>query len=221
MELKRKVKKTPIIFSTDMVLAILDKRKTKTRRVMNPQPPAGTTFLGHLMPADLWYPCNGDPKDVDAWSIIGDPIKCRYGWIGDRIWVKETWCNKPWGKSDLNPFYKASSLIQLPAGLKWQSPRFMPKCASRLDLPITDVGAEILEDITEEDAKQEGVLLTPCTHPDCIVERTAGGKTGRCASDSYRGAFAVEWNLINADRGYPWGLRTWVWTLSFSWEEPQ
>jgi hypothetical protein len=62
-----------------------------------------------------------------------------------------------------------------------------------------------LEEISEEDAKAEGVMLEPCTHPDCQEDQA-------CAASSYKGTFAVSWNKINGNK-HPWGSKCWVWAI--------
>ena len=230
------IKWHPITFQHYLVGPILADTKTQTRRVMTKQPPAGTTFFGHEMPRDVWHPCNGDPRDVETWGGTGDAVRCPYGQSGDRLWVRECWAfgeNKPgmlgkfweggvpWtgGGPDVRAwrenvilYYKANNEPVL--NTSWRSSRFMPRWASRLNVEIVDIRAQRLQDITEDDAADEGIVLTPCTHPDCIASKKNGLKS-RCAADSFRGAFAVGWDKINGRRGYTWQSNPWVWCLSF------
>lgn len=185
----------PIIFSAPMVRAILAGRKTQTRRL-----PRRTD--------------SGRVKEVGGsrnWHI-GDPdavLACPYGVRGDRLWVRETWC--PEYKAEGSYLYRAtcSNEVIFQDGGHWRPPIFMPRRACRLVLEVTDVRVQRLQEISEEDAQAEGVgLMSPCTHPDCR------GRCGRCAADSYRGAYAVLWDAISAKRA-PWGSNPWVWAITF------
>jgi len=139
------MKERPIPFNGAMVRAILDGRKTHTRRPMNPQP------VGNV----LWtaYPeCKSDAEHV-----------CPYGPPGDRLWVRETWQTlQIWDHLPPNKV-PTDSDIQYPATWDhWVSKRrpsiHMPRWASRIALEITGVRVERLQDITEEGAKAEGLI---------------------------------------------------------------
>ena len=139
----------PILFSAEMVRAILEGSKTQTRRVIKPVP----TFNG-----------GGACHDADAlqqdyvephWVF---PEICKYGAPGDLLWVRETWGQYP---IELNPepcdaWYKATSNGP-PPPFKWRPSIHMPRWASRITLRITDVRVERLQDISEDDARAEGV----------------------------------------------------------------
>ena len=158
----------PILFNTEMVRAILDGRKTTTRRVINPQPichGANITFKPHnndffLSAEKGWLccrTCGHDPeysrKSVDVVHHWKPPY-----FKGDILYVRETFI-----KSDDGYCYKAD--IKVPSesedlrkayGYKWKPSIHMPKEAARIFLRVTDVRAERLQDITEEQAKKEG-----------------------------------------------------------------
>ena len=123
----------PIIFSGPMVRAILNGRKTMTRRVLKTQP--------------AWNP---EPNPSFTWKKIGYPYV-----PGDVLWVREAWAKE--GECDLQ--YKAGPHIGDDAlGVTWKSPIFMPRWASRLTLRITGVRVERLRDISEDDAMAEGCV---------------------------------------------------------------
>ena len=135
------MKERQIIFRTDMVQAILDGRKTQTRRVMKPQP-------------DALYRLTDDKHS---------PFQ-----IGQTLWVRETFY-KPSNdldkvvykyKADANRSYLAGFKL---AGAKWTPSIFMPRWASRITLEITGVRVEKLRDIKWRDVKAEGVDLTGMT----------------------------------------------------------
>lgn len=163
------MKEQPILFSAPMVRAILEGRKTVTRRVVKP------TYQsieeredGRLWPwredlnraEDYWYPC-------------------PYGQLSDRLWVKERWrpvvahnCYETaCDCSDINVRYAADGEIRYFADStipsEWTLPKaadrgdvtplFMPRWASRLTLEVTGVRVERLQDISEWDAIAEGI----------------------------------------------------------------
>jgi len=124
------VKEKPILFSAAMVRAILDGRKTQTRRVVRPQ---------------LWLRENS--------RFVQKP---KYQ-VGDILWVRETW--QHWLNDNGNPsgdcMYKADECGR--NGIGWKPSLFMPREACRLFLKVTEVRAERLQDISEKDAIAEGV----------------------------------------------------------------
>ena len=129
------MKERPILFSGPMVRAILDGRKTQTRRPYNPK--AG-------FPRE-----DGEvtPTTADAWTDYGP---CPIGQPGDRLWVRETWTQNTSGVI----WYRADG-HSIANGL-WRPSIHMPRWASRITLEITRVWVERVQDITEEEAKAEG-----------------------------------------------------------------
>lgn len=134
----------PILFNTDMVRAILGGRKTVTRRVVKPQPPAGVTRLEHGAAPGRW---RSPGKDV--WVEIRAPYQ-----PGDILWVRETWSRKETG-----PYlYKADN--DMPQSfLGWRPSIHMPREAARIFLRVTGVRAERLQELTLKDAEMEGMDL--------------------------------------------------------------
>jgi hypothetical protein len=129
----KKINEKPILFSSEMIRAILDGRKTMTRRSMK-----------------------GMFKYGSAISENGVIINCPYGKPGDRLWVRETWAEKHEGFA-----YKASAPEACWENAKWKPSIHMPRIASRITLEITNIRIERLQDITEEDAIREGVEMLP------------------------------------------------------------
>jgi hypothetical protein len=124
------MKERPILFSGPMVRAILDGRKTQTRRVVK-----------------LRNDSCGDP------IMPNDPrMPCPFGGPGDRLWVKETH-----GPSAGGMVYRADGGTACPDGGKWRPSIFMPRWASRITLEVTGVRVERLQDISQADAMAEGV----------------------------------------------------------------
>ena len=129
------MKERPIIFSTEMVRAILEGRKTQTRRVIKPQPEG----MDEVYFRDFRRDFGGR--------------KCPHGQVGDGLWVKEIYYQDPGG----GIWYRADNDEWLQDHESWRTPLFMPRWASRITLEITGLRVERLQDITEEDAVTEGL----------------------------------------------------------------
>lgn len=160
----------PIIFSTDMVKAILEGRKTQTRRLIKPQPEIVAVSMGRfsgqwkIKPStdQLWvnYPSVG--------MIYNDMVyACPYGKIGDRLWVRETyWTGIQTPGMPTYITYKGGGIRQKNVPPDWKPQTtgmhasiHMPRWASRLELEIVGIRVQRLQDISEADVKAEGVLL--------------------------------------------------------------
>lgn len=136
----------PILFSTPMVQAILNRLKWQTRRVVKPQPDSRGPRTANVLFED-WH---------------GKEIRPKYK-AGDILWVRETWQHTK--VLNLHPVdanygyvYRADAQPwEDIEGWKWKSPIFMPKEACRIFLKVTDVRVERLQSISEADAKAEGV----------------------------------------------------------------
>jgi hypothetical protein len=150
----------PILFSGPMVRAILAGKKTQTRRIMKPQP----DFLGGRgMEDDLsnwgWEDCDrGGYVVLKADRRDGDQRQHYPRWfVGDRLWVKETW-----GFNPDHPSVPEFACFRADPGhehdgIKWKSPIHMPRRASRITLEVTAVRFERLQAITDADALAEGI----------------------------------------------------------------
>ncbi|MFA5324307.1 MAG: hypothetical protein WC373_16650 [Smithella sp.] len=192
------MKERPILFSGEMVRAILAGRKTQTRRVVKPQP--------------KWIADPNIPFKTDDANPKGI-IKCPYGQPGNFLWVRETWAT--WSSlnhlapSGIRPKpaleYKADGCLTISGGKiadrgKWRPSIHMPRWASRITLEITDVRVERVQDISEYDAECEGA-------------ETASPKEATGAR--FRPAFHDLWDSINAKRGLGWNANPWIWCLTF------
>lgn len=161
------MKERGIIFNAEMVRAILDGRKTQTRRIIK-SVPATHNFHG-------WVMSSTQAKDEGkaCWAIgdsplLKEPIRlnCPLGKIGDRLWVRETWrkfdfsdecgCSEyPCGCPENGAImYRAT---QDDGESKWRPSTHMPRRYSRITLEITNVRVERLQDISEQDAIAEGI----------------------------------------------------------------
>ncbi len=199
----------PILFSTPMVQAIIDGRKTMTRRMI--------TNKDIVNGFDIE---NGKAISLEDGS--GDQIEperaAKYH-VGDVLWVRETWRHQPMvyhrdarGYSDFEYQYRADFTPEEDecygrrgglATWAWRPSIFMPKEACRLFLRVTGVKAEWLQEITEEDALYEGIS------PEYILS------LGIPATVTFVDAFAMLWDTLYAKRGYGWETNPWVWAYTF------
>lgn len=185
----------PIIFNTDMVQAILEGRKTVTRRIIKPQ----------------------DAVDFD--HIV--PLKPPYN-DGDILYVRETWMqfDKDHILDGVKYAYKAdcsgeSERIRYEYGYRWKPSIHMPKEAARIFLRVTDVRVERLQDITDEQARKEGA------NPICIS--VDGEDVPYCASTWHEILPAIHvfieiWDKTIKHEGiekYGWCANPWVWVIEF------
>lgn len=189
-----------------MVRAILEGRKTMTRRVVT-HPAARHWTDGRFPGADkpiFLAMAGGQGGHQGNW------IACPYGQPGDRLWVRETWAT--WPSMDATkpsriyqqPVHYAAtfdeSKILYPPSMskKWRPSIFMPRWASRITLEVTGVKVERVQDISKADAISEGV--------DLAEEGSLIGP---------RFNFMNLWDSINAKRGFGWDVNPWVWVISF------
>ena len=220
----------PIIFSTDMVQAILSGKKTQTRRVIKPQPSWGKVITEQealsraLSGFDPYGFRINTPTQSEA--VTNAPYK-----PGDILWVRETWqetdvCHAG-GGYDLHTKFVYRADFQPEEGVrtpeKWRSPIYMPKEAARIFLRVTGVGAERLQDVTPGDCLDEGVMNETCYN--CLLQ------AGKCrpqrdvdifcgGDDAIIDKYAELWDSLNAKRGYGWDKSPWVWVIEFERSEP-
>lgn len=200
------IKERPILFTGEMVRAILDGRKKQTRRVLKPQP---------MDYYPSWYPNHTSPKRKHYarekhWRAGGPVDFSPYGKPGDHLWVRETFWDAFKRMPEENGcVYKADYgyRIDLPEaqaeGQPWKPSIHMPRWASRITLAVTKVSVERVQDITKENIKAEGSKVTPW----CC------GEDGEFVG--FQADFALLWDSINAKRGFSWGSNPWVWVVSF------
>lgn len=205
--LQVKVNEKPILFSGPMVLAILEGRKTQTRRVINPQP-LDVITKGANSKSQPTRNLNGYRSWCAKYGndpATGKMIYCKHGEAGDRLWVRETWCESYYGDPIV---YKADgSESPGPKGF-WRPSIFMRREHSRLTLEITNIRVERLQEIGEADAQAEGVAPIPCSAASLVFATWK-------ARFRYRDAFSKGWDSINAKRGYSWESNPWVWVIEF------
>ncbi|MCX2201504.1 hypothetical protein LDO48_16535 [Pantoea agglomerans] len=216
------MRERPILFNADMVGAVLDGRKTQTRRII--QSPAknmqasGHKVIEYREPGDKWYGehvfsmrnQSGTWCDYTKEQFLA---KCPFGAVGDRLWVRETFRVHSRATDVATLVYKASEQqswtqqthrvpiekCNKPAVVDtWTPSIHMPRWASRITLEITGVRVERLRDLSEEDAKSEGVIPP------------AGGVL---PGWEHRINFRDLWmSIYGADN---WEANPWVWVVEF------
>lgn len=214
----------PIIFSGPMVQAILEGRKTQTRRPVKPQPPANTQRMYPEAGADFvgqsgrWY---AEYLNAGRPWTDGALYRCPYGKPGDRLWVREAWkCDSEsvtagfmWhygltyradGSGKMERFAKRREDAYQRDRDGWRPSIHMPRWASRLTLEVVSVRVERVQDITEDDIRAEGVVCS-----DCV---SASPRWGHCCC---RLLFRVLWSQIYDANGYGWDANPWVWVVEF------
>lgn len=209
------MKEKPIIFSTEMVKAILQGRKTMTRRIVKPQP---TIIIDARKSPNVAFALSAEFEINGSRTII-----CPYGQIGDRLWVRETFAAvmPPMGPGDdlpdwCNYRYKADPILwDEPVDWKWKPSIHMPRLASRITLEITDIKVERLQDITEKDAIKEGIKIihmaekTVPVYANYLLE-------GKLGTTNPIHSFDTLWRKINGNES--WNTNPWVWVVSFKKE---
>jgi len=202
-------KERPILFSGAMVRAILDGRKTQTRRVVKPQPPAGTREVGiyhYPSDRDCFYPFDGG-------SIIGGWAQhCPYGQPGDRLWVRETWGFNPDFPGVHNQACYRADRGHEYDGIRWRPSIHMPRTACRLVLEVTGVRVERLQDISYEDAIAEGMFDPGTIESTYPLTGETGEQLGRRLGHPQR-SFAILWEELNGAGA--WAANPWVWVIEF------
>jgi len=207
------VKERPLLMNGEMVRAVLDCRKTQTRRIVKPQPPEWINELhGGELSQRAPYAIEDDEQRVFGWGFQDDHdryYKFPYGSIGDRLWVRETvkraGAGACWFAADNSLVYGTDKLTGKRMAAHYQYKRdvlpsiHMPRDWSRITLEITEVRVERLRDISEEDAIAEGVVF-------------GTGKPGECRTCA-KGAFMDLWNSINGTDA--WLKNPWVWVMAF------
>ena len=199
------MKERPILFSSEMVKAILEGRKTMTRRIVKPGrnqewlTPAVINRVARFAESinGWWTMAVGEDRrivhcghDMDGGHI--GSVQCPYGQPGDRLWVKEAVVTHASIAQVIG--YVTDGCAKTEHWEKLRNPRFMPRWASRILLEVVSVRVERLQDISEEDAKAEG----------CIdwVENAAD-------------AFHELWNSLYAkEPEKQWDANPYVWVIA-------
>ncbi|WP_193129480.1 ASCH domain-containing protein [Klebsiella aerogenes] len=217
-----------MIFNGEMVRAILDSRKTQTRRIVK-----GTDGTEKFCKE---WDINGEEifvvlgeKDHTGMNPVLGAISCPFGGVGDRIWVRETFQGPLFDYEQMESYLEDSSKFEKPEFCQyaadgkpapeyydaddnlrhgWRPSIHMPRWASRILLEITDVRVERLNAISEEDARAEGIIDGGCLN--C-------GEPEPCGCDNPEpdatDAFAYLWQSIYGQEN--WNADPWVWVIEF------
>lgn len=214
------MKERGMIFNGEMVRAILDGRKTQTRRPIKWKQ-TRFTEIGEREDGSNWPWSEDTEKVCDYWH------PCPFGAVGDRIWVRETFQGPLFDYEKMESYLEDSSKFEKPEFCQyaadgkpapeyydaddnlhcgWRPSIHMPRWASRINLEITDVRVERLNDISQEDAQAEGMELTgwrpTYSDPD------SGGEV--CTPYDN---FAQLWSSIYGEES--WQGNPWVWVIEF------
>lgn len=222
------MKERSIIFKSEMVVAILEGRKTQTRRPI--KFPPDVTTVRSISKMDEFF-------KLENHGIFGH-VTSPYGKVGDRLWVKETFrcgskgiydtckklkCHMPYvefkaggGQYHMGGKEKPQLSNQ---SIKWTPSIHMPRWASRILLEITDVRVERLQDISEEDSLREGIEIcnsgTPFACYWDYLEQTSRSPVLFNASDS----FYTLWQSNYYETYFDWYSNPWVWVYDFKFLE--
>jgi hypothetical protein len=207
------IKERPILFLAPMVRAILEGRKTVTRRPVKATKAHADGFM-MLDHGKGWRPYNAFGDFASDHEGMEYPIACPYGKPGDRLWARETCFINDYREASVpeqeranyDIHYRADGITDFEGEeelIRWRPSIHMPRWASRILLEVTDVRVERLQDITEEQALAEG-----------IKKHSDGGyhvEDGKHYSDSPVESFACLWSSVGGD----WDANPWVWCVSF------
>jgi hypothetical protein len=185
----------PIIFNAEMVRAILEGRKTQTRRPVKPQPYRSDSFSagdGSLYwKGEAWLPQN-------LFAHLEE--HCPFGQVGERLWVMETWF-APDDYIEMESIqgvkYRSDCSSYLYKGEHWKPSSHMPRWASRLTLEITNVRVERAREISMLDA---------------IAEGAKGHDFG--AFENWKYYYETIWDSLYS-KTFPWESNPFVWAIDF------
>lgn len=224
------MKERPILFSTEMVQAIMDGRKTMTRREK------GLSLI-NMTPSHYRYDGLDERDQTKHWFEVinadGTPTeeyrsaKCRYSQPGDILWVREKF--RPLHNCETGEFVRMDFYADMPEKFHQQYPHtykpsiHMPKAAARIYLQVEAVRVERLQDITKQDAIAEGIkpyetpdgMFWNCYLCDSKHGHIGGenlcGDYGECDSPIH--SFQTLWKSIHGPES--WEQNPWVWVITF------
>lgn len=218
----------PILFSTPMIQAILEGRKTQTRRIIKPQPDEdGVDYMENppvldweQIYKDVWKPWIWDTEEGERKHVF-----CPYGQPGDVIWVRESFTiigTDIIRGSDGEVIEETSKYVfrgqkqkHIEELYKWKPSIHMPKAAARIWLEVVSVKVERLQDITNVDAVKEGINSE---YFSSLNENTGGRLYWNYHANNYltkcpTSSFQTLWESINGKDS--WHLNPWVWVIEF------
>lgn len=205
----------PILFNTEMVRAIMDGRKSCTRRLVKFLSGENPRWTGYIKDGLMLYNGKNEP------CIRKAPYQ-----PGDILYVRETWGYPIALNSDKKYVFRADEVAE--SGFKndshiWHPSIHMPKEAARIWLKITDVRMERLQEITEDQTEEEGFLFTPpCLHMTgenyCDIDGPCTSEIKYCDMGAGELFGKVLWNstIKKSDLdSYGWDANPWVWVIEF------
>ena len=244
------MKEKPILFQGDMIRAILEGRKTETRQIIKKQPMKGQKINTTLREMNkcpygqvgdrLWV---RETFKVGAWRDQGQ-LRIAFDYRASPELVNTPWCYPSSSKEYTNQILKAvleldkkgietvdggpDRIYKWEAGkspLNWKPSIFMPRWASRINLEITEIKVERVQDIGQRDVLNEGMTLLTKDNGRTYKFGMADSD-GLPGNDDYgwqwqewevdhKKAFFKLWDSINKKRGYSWDSNPWVWVIKF------
>lgn len=202
----------PILFSTPMVNAILSGKKTQTRRIMPFCNQIDVEDLNEISFREMMnYPDNSFRAIFDT-DDAPFSEKCKYGKVGDLLWVRESYCPKYY--DNYSNAYKAqwndiaAELIPEP---KWKPSIYMPKSACRIWLQVTNIKVERLQQISEDDSIKEGIdsKFNKMFEKTMYLDYLTNTFNRVNPINSYK----TLWESINGENS--WLANPWVWVIEF------
>lgn len=205
------MKERPILFSGPMVKAILDGRKTQTRRIVKPQPPADfpTPIKCEWYAPTLVNHRGEDYPGKEAFGFADEESGwvCPYGAPGDRLWVRESFAIGPkdhgWGHVIYKATHSAGMNPLCEGFTPWKPSIHMPRWASRITLEIVEVRVQRVKEISREDCNAEGL----------DEEQLDGGSHCVDGMKSWHVWWMDLWNRVNGPGA--WARNDWVWAMTF------
>lgn len=202
----------PILFNTEMVRAILDGRKSCTRRLLKPQPDEKHTYpLGFVTDSTEKKEVGCFGFDANEYGGSIQYVKPPYRYApGDILYVRETWKKAPKGYY----YYEDWQRNDIADVTKWKPSIYMPKEAARIWLKVTDVRVERLQEITDNECIKEGIYPSNCRDCNDIFGCDVCPDEGYDEVDK----FVEVWNstIKKSDLNrYGWDANPWVWVISF------
>jgi hypothetical protein len=209
-------KEIPILFSTEMVQALLDERKTMTRRVIKAE--FEQNINGNWNYHFKGSAASNQTKESMNDNFFGIIDHCPYGEVGDILWVREGF--KYDVVQDKNGVfrdvysYKANFPEEHPKILRWKPSIHMPKVAARIWLEVVNVRVERLQDISEVEAIKEGIVQKYWKDSRGYFFIADDRSLTELGEDGeYVTAFEKLWHEINGKES--WEANPWVWVVEF------
>jgi len=199
-----------IIFNAEMVRAVLEGRKTQTRRIMKVQPVSPELELSRIIESTRRTE-DGKFFWREPGSFVNNRrsvlFSCPFGEVGDRLWVRETWAEAGGSAPELQ-LYRANYPTHVPSkyenvppaeSIRWRPSIHMPRWASRIKLEITGVRVERLTALSDDDARNEG----------CPAQLPHNPEDEHQARTWFRGL----WSEMYGEES--WQANPWVWVIEF------